>query len=178
VGIIIGQQIKKYIIEHKNKRIEVYKPIGIDIREIDKLILGNIETQKQISFVVVSRQEQIEQPTETSRSVITREYREYKLDDDKELIRNFAHDLCVENWGEDEWIYFDDLIMRESSYDPNVKNGTSGACGIAQAYPCSKVDDDYRNNWKNQIYWMVDYIKNKYEKPSNAIEYHNKFNSY
>lgn len=40
---------------------------------------------------------------------------------------------------ESDWGYVDYIIGRESGWNPNAVNKTSGACGLAQALPCSKV---------------------------------------
>lgn len=40
---------------------------------------------------------------------------------------------------ESDWGYVDYIITRESGWNPNSVNNTSGACGLAQALPCSKV---------------------------------------
>lgn len=38
-----------------------------------------------------------------------------------------------------DWGYVDYIISRESGWNPNSVNSSSGACGLAQALPCSKV---------------------------------------
>ncbi|MGR6741621.1 MULTISPECIES: lytic transglycosylase domain-containing protein [Microbacterium] len=40
---------------------------------------------------------------------------------------------------ESDWGYVDYIVSRESSWNPNATNASSGACGLVQAYPCSKV---------------------------------------
>ncbi|MBO1806099.1 hypothetical protein J4H91_12365 [Leucobacter ruminantium] len=40
---------------------------------------------------------------------------------------------------ESDWFYVDQIVSRESGWNPNATNATSGACGLAQALPCSKV---------------------------------------
>lgn len=35
--------------------------------------------------------------------------------------------------------YVDYIVSRESGWNPNATNSSSGACGLVQAYPCSKV---------------------------------------
>lgn len=39
----------------------------------------------------------------------------------------------------DDWGYVDYIASRESTWNPNATNASSGACGLIQAYPCSKV---------------------------------------
>lgn len=40
---------------------------------------------------------------------------------------------------ESDWGYVDYIASRESGWDPNATNPSSGACGVIQALPCSKV---------------------------------------
>lgn len=44
---------------------------------------------------------------------------------------------------ESEWGYVDAIISRESGWNPNATNSSSGACGLAQAYPCEKLPNAY-----------------------------------
>ncbi len=40
---------------------------------------------------------------------------------------------------ESDWGYVDYVVSRESGWNPNATNSSSGACGLVQALPCSKV---------------------------------------
>ena len=63
------------------------------------------------------------------------------------------------------------LWDRESGWNPNSHNGSSGAHGIPQALPASKMaseGSDYMTNGNTQIRWGLSYIKNRYGSPSNA----------
>lgn len=40
---------------------------------------------------------------------------------------------------ESDWGYVDYIVTRESGWNPNAMNASSGACGLVQALPCSKV---------------------------------------
>lgn len=40
---------------------------------------------------------------------------------------------------EGDWGYVDYIVSKESGWNPNATNRSSGACGLVQAYPCSKV---------------------------------------
>lgn len=40
---------------------------------------------------------------------------------------------------EADMAYVDYIVGRESGWNPNATNSSSGACGLVQAYPCSKV---------------------------------------
>lgn len=58
------------------------------------------------------------------------------------------------------------LINRESGCNPNSVNPSSGACGIPQALPCSKIQD---LDATGQIAWMQTYVTNRYGSWSNAV---------
>ena len=86
-------------------------------------------------------------------------------------IQSYAHSLVLSyGWSEQDYQYLVLLWNRESSWNPNAVNKKSGACGIPQAYPCSKVSKgtDYRTNWKTQVKWGLNYIKKRYGSPSEA----------
>lgn len=53
------------------------------------------------------------------------------------------------------------LIQRESSWNPNAINPSSGACGLVQSLPCSKLGP----NWNDPVValkWGDDYVKGRY----------------
>ncbi len=53
------------------------------------------------------------------------------------------------------------LVMRESSWNPNAVNPSSGACGLVQALPCSKLGP----NWNDPVValqWGDNYVKQRY----------------
>lgn len=70
-----------------------------------------------------------------------------------------------------------DLICRESSYNPLVINKLSGACGLGQAYPCSKMKCDLADI-DCQLEWINDYVVGRYGSFENAIKFHNQNNWY
>lgn len=61
------------------------------------------------------------------------------------------------------------LWNKESGWNPNSVNKTSGACGIPQAYPCSKIKkSEGSNDWKAQIRWGIKYVNSRYKTPCGA----------
>ena len=87
-------------------------------------------------------------------------------------IQSYAHQLVIEyGWSEEDYQALVLLWYRESGWNPNAYNKSSGACGIPQSKPCSKMAKfgrDYRTNWKVQVRWGLDYIKDRYGTPSEA----------
>jgi len=67
------------------------------------------------------------------------------------------------------------LIMRESGCNPNAVNRSSGACGIPQALPCSKLGT---NDPVEQIRWMQNYVVRRYGSWAGAVAFHNANNWY
>lgn len=62
---------------------------------------------------------------------------------------------------EADWGYVDYIISRESSWNPNAMNASSGACGLAQALPCSKVPGSGLNPIDN-LRWANGYAIGRY----------------
>lgn len=74
-------------------------------------------------------------------------------------------------WGSAEFSCLDDLWSRESGWNVHDVNGSSGAYGIPQALPASKMalyGSDWRDNPVTQIRWGLYYIASRYGTPCNA----------
>lgn len=69
--------------------------------------------------------------------------------------------LAASNIPQESWGYADFMVQKESGWNPNALNSSSGACGLAQALPCSKLGP----NWSNPVValnWMNDYVNGRY----------------
>lgn len=74
-------------------------------------------------------------------------------------------------WTEEDFNSLVQLWNRESGWNPNSHNSRSGAHGIPQALPASKMaayGDDYMTNYVPQINWGLNYISARYGNPTNA----------
>ena len=74
-------------------------------------------------------------------------------------------------WAPDQMTPLVDLWNRESGWAWNAKNPSSGAYGIPQSLPASKMASagaDYLTNPATQIKWGLGYIKGRYGSPSGA----------
>lgn len=80
--------------------------------------------------------------------------------------------LAARGWGgSDQWSAFSNLVNRESGWNIHAVNASSGACGLPQALPCSKLSSagaDYWDNPVTQLTWMMDYIAGRYGDPVSA----------
>jgi hypothetical protein len=64
-----------------------------------------------------------------------------------------------------EFQCFSKIVQHESSWNPTATNASSGAYGLVQALPASKMasaGSDWRTNPATQIKWGLDYMKDRY----------------
>ncbi len=69
--------------------------------------------------------------------------------------------LAASNIPEEFWGYADFMVAKESGWNPNAVNRSSGACGLAQALPCSKVPGNPYNPI-DSLNWMNNYVNGRY----------------
>lgn len=79
-------------------------------------------------------------------------------------VRSLGREMNAAMFGEDDWPALNKLWTRESNWNVNARNA-SGACGIPQALPCSKIPD---MSPQGQITWGLGYIKARYGTPQAA----------
>lgn len=70
-----------------------------------------------------------------------------------------------------------ELIGRESGCDPYARNGSSGACGVAQELPCGKSGCSLGDG-ACQVKWMNSYVLGRYGSWAAAVAFHNANNYY
>ncbi|WP_112470193.1 transglycosylase SLT domain-containing protein [Streptomyces triticisoli] len=69
---------------------------------------------------------------------------------------------------------FSNIIQRESNWNVSATNASSGAYGLVQALPASKMASagaDWKNNPKTQIKWGLDYMESRYGSPVGAWKF-------
>lgn len=76
-----------------------------------------------------------------------------------------AKAMSDQRFGSSHWPALNNLWSRESGWRPGARNGYSGACGIPQALPCSKITD---MSPVGQIDWGLNYIASRYGNPTAA----------
>lgn len=100
-----------------------------------------------------------------------KEYPKY-LTDEAFILRNKILNYLKDRLSKNELIAFDNIIKKESGYDPTIVNEI-GAGGICQAYPHSKMNCELSyEDWQCQVDWCLNYIKNRYLTPIEAWEFH------
>ena len=146
--------------EEEEKRIVEEKAKA----EAEKKAKEEAEAKKKAEELRVAQSKQVTSRGGTSVRATTRTKVEYQA---------YAKDLCINTygWTENDFNCLVKLWERESNWNPNAHNKSSGAHGIPQSLPASKMaseGDDYYTNGKTQIRWGLKYIKNRYGTPSNA----------
>ncbi|GAA3910996.1 lytic transglycosylase domain-containing protein [Microbacterium invictum] len=86
--------------------------------------------------------------------------------------RAIARDMLAQRgWGDDQFQCLDALWSRESGWNYQAHNSSSGAYGIPQALPGSKMasaGSDWQTNPATQIKWGLGYIDGRYGTPCGA----------
>jgi hypothetical protein len=79
--------------------------------------------------------------------------------------------LSEYGWGDDQYTCLNRLWTKESHWNYKARNKRSGAHGIPQALPASRMDvvgTDWRTNPVTQIRWGLRYIEARYDVPCKA----------
>lgn len=97
--------------------------------------------------------------------------------------KRVAKSILVEEYGfaEKEYKCLNQLWTQESNWNYKSRNKKSGAHGIPQALPATKmnvVSTDWRTNPVTQIRWGLRYISIRYETPCKAWAKHKRSNWY
>ena len=97
--------------------------------------------------------------------------------------KKVAKSILVEEYGfaEKEYKCLNQLWTQESNWNYKSRNKKSGAHGIPQALPATKmnvVSTDWRTNPVTQIRWGLRYISIRYEAPCKAWAKHKRSNWY
>lgn len=74
---------------------------------------------------------------------------------------------AIKEFGTDEALDIEHLVNGESGFNPYAINSSSGACGLFQALPCSKMKCEL-SDVDCQIKWGLGYIKARYGSPAKA----------
>ena len=87
--------------------------------------------------------------------------------------KRFAKEMMASEygWGDDEYTCLNRLWTKESHWNYKARNPRSGAHGIAQALPATKMEQvgtDWRTNPITQIQWGLLYISERYDTPCAA----------
>jgi len=134
-------------------------------------------TVKTIDGVEVEREEEIsvlvDEPTDEVVAVGTKTTPTVPVTSNSGANRAIGKTMAasIYGWTGGEWDCLNALWTRESGWSSNASNSSSGAHGIPQALPGSKMASagaDWATNPATQIKWGLGYIKNRYGTPCGA----------
>ncbi len=92
--------------------------------------------------------------------------------------QDYAHQqVLAKGWGEDQFTCLVQLWQRESGWRVTAAN-PSGAYGIPQALPGSKMGTGWQTDAKVQIDWGLGYIRGRYTNPCGAWAHSNSYGWY
>lgn len=86
-----------------------------------------------------------------------------------------ASQLPAHGWAPSEMQCLMKLWTRESDWKTTATNASSGAYGVVQSLPAEKMASagaDYRTNYRTQINWGLQYVKDRYGSPCGALNFH------
>lgn len=78
-------------------------------------------------------------------------------------------------WTADQMQCLTALWTKESDWKTTATNASSGAYGIVQSLPAEKMASaggDYLTNFRTQINWGLNYVKERYGSPCGALNFH------
>lgn len=79
--------------------------------------------------------------------------------------------LSASNIPQDQWGYAEWLVQRESGWNPNARNRSSGAYGLAQCLNKPSNSLCYSNNPVDQLNWMHGYVIGRYGSWEKAVRH-------
>ncbi|HEX7396074.1 MAG TPA: lytic transglycosylase domain-containing protein [Propionibacteriaceae bacterium] len=143
---------------------DVINAEAVERREVD---LGALARATQLS----AQADQISQAASELQAQQQRKTQGYALTttDPREIARQLM--ATTYGWGDAQFQCFDNIIMHESKWSITATNPSSGAYGIPQALPGSKMATagaDWKTNPATQITWALGYVKARYSTPCGA----------
>jgi phage protein D len=126
------------------------------------------EHAKLKAEIAAAAKKAAEEKAARARALANRGY-EPGVTDPREIARQILKNKF--GYGSSQFDCFDNIIMRESMWRVNATNPSSGAYGIPQALPASKMaseGSDWRTNPATQIIWGIKYMKDRYGSPCSA----------
>jgi uncharacterized protein YabE (DUF348 family) len=150
------------------------------LRGYKKVTTEGSDGLRRVSYIVTYANGKVASRKEVKSETVVEPVARVEVVGTKVMYANDAIQLgydmaAARGWTGENWDALYKLWMKESGWNPNSVNNKSGACGIPQAYPCSKITD---KSAAGQITWGLNYIKGRYGTPSAAWAFFLRNNSY
>ena len=128
---------------------------------------GNEIEKTKVSEVVTK--EPVDKIVEVRTKVVSRASASRAVSGNVAEYQSYAYSKCKERgWSEHDFQCLVSLWNKESGWNPNACNRSTGAYGIPQNNNSSKYASWYRNSAYSQIDWGINYIAGRYGSPSGA----------
>ena len=167
-----GEKVTRVVQEGKNGIKEITYKVqynndvmieGSKVKVSEQIIQEPVNKIVNVVVKVSSRSESVPRNVQVATSGSKADYQAY------------AKSRCAAyGWSDDDFNCLVALWNRESGWNPSSRNRSSGAYGIPQALPASKMasaGSDYLTNANTQINWGLSYIKGRYGSPSAAYQH-------
>ena len=159
-----GTKQNRVIQEGKNGLKEItYKIKYIEDEEIEKIEMSSVIIEEPVEKIIEVTTSNVTSRSSGERVVVSGTVAEYQA---------YAKERCYAyGWTDSDFNCLVKLWNRESNWRVTAQNRSSGAYGIPQALPASKMasaGSDYKTNYKTQINWGLSYIKSRYGSPTAA----------
>ena len=135
--------------------------------------LGTLSTDAEINAVLATLSDPAQAAAAAAAAQSAGVALDYSGEDPKAIARV---KVAARGWSDSEFQCLVTLWTRESHWDPYAENASSGAYGIPQALPGSKMASagaDWRTNPATQIEWGLGYIAGRYGTPCSALGHSN-----
>lgn len=137
-----------------------------DVVEIDNTTKNQIEGQNSnitttTSTIATTKKKTTKKVVKTTKKTTTKKVSGFNVKASKSEMQQYARSILNEK----DYEALDFIITHESGWNANNINKKSGAAGLCQSLPASKMaisGKDYKTNYKTQINWCILYCNTRY----------------
>lgn len=164
-----GEKVNKVVQEGKNGIKEItYKIKYQDDIEIERKQLSEVVVQEPVNKII-----QVTVQISSRSAAVARN--QGAATASAAEAQAYARERCAAyGWSESDYYCLVALWNKESHWNMYAQNRNSGAYGIPQALPGSKMasaGSDYLTNYQTQVNWGLNYIKGRYGNPTVALNH-------
>jgi hypothetical protein len=171
--------VRQFFTNYRVQSPVVFRPVVVkrEIKKVSKTKKERTKIHRPLVKQVEASQNEASEATDVLSGTLE-SFPKYLTDYGAEA-REWTLDYVSRYYSGDELIAFDNLLKKEAGYRYDAVNEI-GACGIAQAYPCEKMNCPLtRDGLECQVQWVVGYLNGRYHgSPLEAWNFHSQNNWY
>lgn len=169
----------------RSSRNETRKPLVSDIEQmaIDKRAIQKAIVERQARELAEAKKQKAEEAErrKATLTAIAEKAKEVPRQNSKPVqnkpkvqtpqVNSSPKQYALSRLGATQYNCFNNIIIKESGWNHTATNPTSGAYGLVQALPGSKMASagaDWRTNPITQINWGISYMNGRYGSPCGA----------